>query len=482
MKVKIIIIITILMLITISLYYTYATNVTMDETNGNVDLTYNINLTNPESTIVTVKAGKTKCFDLFLINTNEDTINYGLAYNNIEKDGIIVAQIDTSKNGASDLIDSNDTYQISLVIVNDTANDITYEIKPITGYKKGGSLITPTSYTLIDDVYSFTSNTITGSVSDWISTHGSSSAGNGFYLTIDKLQSLGVTLNTTTPSFNTIATTDEGMYATVDNQGTTYYFRGASTNNYVYFAGYYWRIIRINGDNSIRLIYDGTTIHDNGEVSEDRQIGEVSYYDSSVSTSSSTTLFYANSVVKTEVDEWYTANIEGTEFEKNIVNSEYCSPTTNLQAMSSSINSSKVATLLSAKFMAIMYDYYDTYINIVENNTPSLTCSGENNLYTSNIGMITADEIVLSGIVFASVLNSVSNTSSYLYTGIDYWTLSPSYIAKGTGYIFISSNGMVDDRFITSADKIAYKPVISLAYNTAFKGKGTKDDPFMIIN
>ena len=64
-----------------------------------------------------------------------------------------------------------------------------------------------------------------------------------------------------------------GIYEAEDDYGTSYYYRGAVENNYVQFAGYYWRIIRINGDGSIRIIYDGTSAHENGESSSDRQIG-----------------------------------------------------------------------------------------------------------------------------------------------------------------------------------------------------------------
>ncbi len=55
-----------------------------------------------------------------------------------------------------------------------------------------------------------------------------------------------------------------GMWAMEDDYGMSYYFRGTPTNNYVKFAGYYWRIIRINGDGTIRMIYDGTAYHANG--------------------------------------------------------------------------------------------------------------------------------------------------------------------------------------------------------------------------
>ena len=44
-----------------------------------------------------------------------------------------------------------------------------------------------------------------------------------------------------------------------DDDGEVYYFAGNPTDNWFYFGGYYWRIVRINGDGSIRLIYNGTS-------------------------------------------------------------------------------------------------------------------------------------------------------------------------------------------------------------------------------
>ena len=62
-----------------------------------------------------------------------------------------------------------------------------------------------------------------------------------------------------------------GMYVDSDDDGNTYYYRGSVSSNYVKFAGYYWRVIRVNGDGTVRLIYDGKNIHANGEASSDRQ-------------------------------------------------------------------------------------------------------------------------------------------------------------------------------------------------------------------
>ena len=67
-----------------------------------------------------------------------------------------------------------------------------------------------------------------------------------------------------TPDFSKTATTDEGLFTAEDDDGTSYYYRGAVKNNYVAFAGFTWRIIRRNEDGSIRLIYSGKTTSDTG--------------------------------------------------------------------------------------------------------------------------------------------------------------------------------------------------------------------------
>jgi len=43
---------------------------------------------------------------------------------------------------------------------------------------------------------------------------------------------------------------------TTDNDGPTYYFRGMPEDNYVNFAGKCWRIVRIQGDGSVKLILE----------------------------------------------------------------------------------------------------------------------------------------------------------------------------------------------------------------------------------
>ena len=72
-----------------------------------------------------------------------------------------------------------------------------------------------------------------------------------------------------TPDFTKTAPNDtetDGLYMAEDDEGESYYYRGAVKNNYVSFAGFIWRIIRRNGDGSIRMVYSGKSTSDTGNA------------------------------------------------------------------------------------------------------------------------------------------------------------------------------------------------------------------------
>ncbi len=69
------------------------------------------------------------------------------------------------------------------------------------------------------------------------------------------------------PNLSNVATREEGMYKTTDDIGETYYYRGAENDNYVKFNDMLWRIIRIDGNSNIRLIYNGVI-----DINGDNQI------------------------------------------------------------------------------------------------------------------------------------------------------------------------------------------------------------------
>ena len=106
-----------------------------------------------------------------------------------------------------------------------------------------------------------------------------------------------------------------------DAYGDSYYYRGNVTNNYVKFADKYWRIVRINGDGTVRVIYDGTSVHANGEKSADRHIGD-STFNSSTNDNAYVGYMYGNSDTIVELFE-YEAGIRFKNTDTFYISKEY---------------------------------------------------------------------------------------------------------------------------------------------------------------
>ena len=319
----------------------------------------------------------------------------------------------------------------------------------------------------------------------------------------EMLAYLGLSAKSGTPNFGSTATTDEGIYAAQDDYGTSYYFRGAVENNYVKFANKYWRIIRINGDGTIRLIYDGTSAHANGESSRDRQIGTSVYNNtygdnayvgymmgidnqcaSTTSCSGSTrTTSYSqatsntySSTIKTTVDNWYKTNIVDAGYSDKVADVIYCNDR-QIDTVSGYGNALGYGTNQTA--------YMPRY-RIYTNKSPILTCTNQNDRFTVEdtskgngaltypVGLITADETSMGGAV-----NGSSNSSYYLYTGQWYWTMSPYYFsARVASEFYVRSNGDILGSNVRSTGGV--RPVLSLKSDISVTGSGTQNDPYVV--
>ena len=282
-----------------------------------------------------------------------------------------------------------------------------------------------------------------------------------------------------------------GIYKTQDDFGDSYFFRGNVENNYVYFANYYWRIIRINGNGSVRMIYDGTSAHDNGENSNDRQISTSTFNSSSsdnayvgymygltnASTYAETHANTNNSTIKTVLETWYANNIKGTTNEQYVVDAIYCID----------------RELQSGTGTGTTETYYKAYNRLYTNKTPTLKCNQENDRFTKEItigeftgnrgltypiGLITADEIAYAGGVYAE-----RNSKYFLYTGQGYWTITPYRFYDSNSYEFsvytsaYTSGSLSRDN---GSSSIGVRPVISISGTALNSGTGTKTDPFKI--
>ncbi len=315
----------------------------------------------------------------------------------------------------------------------------------------------------------------------------------------ETLTNLGLTVSSGTPDFSKTSCSsgcDEstvGIYEAEDDIGTSYYFRGDVENNYVYFAGFYWRIIRINGDGSVRMIYAGTIARDNGYNGSDinaMNIGSstfnTSYTDNAyvgfmygTTGSSSYDLTHTNtndSTIKGVLDTWYNSNIKNTRNEQYVVDAIYC-------------NDKEVSTSNSLGYTgsgtAKEKTTYKAFERLYDNKTPTLKCSQINDRFTVNdsinavagngtltnpIGLITADEMYYAGDIY-----NANNSKYYLYASSDYWTMTPSHYQVGA-YLFVVNNPLKT----ADTSRTMVRPVISISGTALNAGTGTKNDPFKI--
>ncbi len=284
------------------------------------------------------------------------------------------------------------------------------------------------------------------------------------------------------PTFSNVATTDEGVYRVSDGMygGYSYYWRGAATTNYVKFAGKCWRIIRINGDKTMRLIYDGATCHANGTSTTDSIAVASTAYNSSYNKSEYVGWKYTsgsqrpssitsgtNAPIKTTLENWYNTNIgNNTTYSSKIADGKYCNDR-NVQSGQS------WASAPSSTF------YYAAYKRIYTDRAPSLSCASLDT-YSLKVGLITADEVM-----YAGGLNT-NNTSYYLYNGQNYWTMSPAELyyysssSLNANVFRVDANGYLDNWSVSYT--LGVRPVINLKADTLFAsgGTGTQSNPYVV--
>lgn len=229
-----------------------------------------------------------------------------------------------------------------------------------------------------------------------------------------------------------IATSDEGLIKSVDDYGTTYYFRGASNSNNVLINGLKFKIVRINGDGTVRLVLDGQT--------EDLK----KYYESQDKYS------FEESSLYPYLKSWINQNLG--EYKNYLANHKYCND----------------MSIENGEFLALT--------RIKTDNIPSFLCLG--NKVLSKVGLLTVDEVIYAG----ATLNE-NNTSFYLYnenvSANAYLMTSASLISSGYYPFMISRDGKVITHD-TGANFRSVRPVITIIKTATVEGDGTVNNPYVL--
>jgi len=304
-----------------------------------------------------------------------------------------------------------------------------------------------------------------------------------------------------------ISTADEALLASAeDDYGTSYYFRGAVTNNYVEFANKCWRIVRVSGDGSVKLILhnDNTTkvanpcdaANNSASAAFARYSGEK--YTSKFNTNYDDNAYvgfkygtvgasdYAsahaninNSTILTNLETWYTNNLKT--YADTIADTVWCNDKTNVTDTSydpwgwtpNGYGYGKNVT------------YYGATQRLISTNGrtggtgPSLKCNSGLSKINSKVGLITADELAYAG--YAAALK---NTTTYLQenaTDTDWLSLSPSVFFSVYAFVWSVNGGSGDfDNYSVNSDG-GVRPAISLIISTTISGgTGTSEDPYVV--
>ena len=289
---------------------------------------------------------------------------------------------------------------------------------------------------------------------------------------------------------------DKGLYQETDDYGTTYYYRGNVKNNIVKFAGFYWQIVRINGDGSIRLIYDGTEKNATGE---NQTIG-TSRFNSSYTDPAYVGYMYGNpdgitfdevhnntnnSTIKTAVDNWYKTNIADKGYSSYISNAVGFCGDRSIPAGIWDTNDNGDGVNNTPQT-----SYFGAYVRYVK-NVAQFTCpEPSRDLYTTAdssignkaltypVGLITYDELVFAGMDQRHI-----NKLSWAYSTQHYWTMSPSYFdaTKGTALEWHLGNSGDLGPWWSVDLSLGARPVINLKADVRISGgTGTANEPYVI--
>ena len=343
----------------------------------------------------------------------------------------------------------------------------------------------------------------------------------------------------TTPGSATSTSTEAVLASTQDDYGTSYYFRGAVTNNFVEYANMCWRIVRITGDGSIKLVlynYNGLTSTNNTPSSSTpcnvtgndyafarfegdtyKSAFNTSSYDNAyvglmygAASASSYAEAHANtnaSTILTNLNKWYTnvlskqANFDDSQLADTI----WC----NDKSVVTDATFNPGSLTLGANYgYAKNTNYYSATKRLVQASSyseggtgPTLICPNDNNggklsKFTvsdteygngalsgyAKVGLLTVDEIAFAGGAY-NTLNLTyyikENTNSSYW-----WVLSPDCFSRGGAGVwgvYGNNGGSLATTRVSGGDGV--RPSLSLqsGVKISSSGIGSATNPYKIV-
>ena len=398
-----------------------------------------------------------------------------------------------------------------------------YYITYGTGWTANGVNFNLTGAAVTSDTYANSYSSLVGKYLTSNNIIGTGSSTAGTMKTTTNLKGVYYVVRATSSSFtykllgSNKNTTEAILASTEDDYGTSYYFRGVIKNNYVQFANKCWRIVRINGNGSVKLVlnndntsgdanpcatvvssksafahYSGSTnsTQFNGNRDDNTYVG-LMYGTISATNYASAHANINKSTILTNLETWYKNNLAS--YESKLADTIWCNDKSTFTTFR---NGSTYGTGLG---YGTNRTGYGAYNRIYGRDTsvyanPSMICPNDNNggklskftvgdtingngNLTYKVGLLTADEAAFAGFV-----NGKSNYSTYLQENTDnqgWQTLTSCYFDGEYAMNFYVGVGSLSYTTVTSY--LALRPAISLISATTISGgSGTSEDPYVI--
>ncbi len=329
----------------------------------------------------------------------------------------------------------------------------------------------------------------------------------------------------------------EKLYTTEDNYGTSYVFRGNNedVNNWVTFANHTWRIIRINGDGTLRMIFQcATTNCETTEGEETNAIVLTNYKSRPVDDNTYVGYYYGTahteekpnpkyeeahsnetpSTVAQAINNWYTETGKMSDYTDYLDGSTgWCNDRTVVKNVFNGYNgdgTGETATSYASasrlyaagrtrtkQYLTLKCGVVMPETNLEDNATlqdfenfekinPTalkrdlFTTSGSgrgNEKLSVPAALITSDEVTMAG-----GRTSSGSTNYWLHTDQNYWTMSPIryYPDEHFSRVFIVHKSGAQGEWGVD-NYLGVRPVINLKADIEFTGgNGTSSNPFII--
>ena len=271
--------------------------------------------------------------------------------------------------------------------------------------------------------------------------------------------------------YPTLVECQTGVNADDDDYGSTYNYKCKEVVYANKGDDMYWRIIRVDKDNKIKMIYAGSKApSENTKVAitgTNTNMGFTAYnndynhaeyvgFQYTVGSQRGTT---TNSTIKTYLDNWYTKYFNENVSTSRFIKTTFC-------------NDRNTSSTWASTGSRVDYAPYTRLI--ADTPTPTFECNTAD-VVTNNLGLITADEIVLAG-----GKAGTGNSAFYLKNNMVYLAGSPGNFVDSSSLVFISGpTGGLGPDFVYDRS-FGARGVVSLSSESKLLGSGTYNDVYTV--